>query len=465
MRVLLVVPPQSATYANLSAPNIHPLGLGYIGAVLEGGGHSVRIINMDADKITEQVFADILRKGDFGAVGITTTTPTFNGSIRLTKLVKENSGAVTVLGGIHVTTLPEESIGFESVDFVIKGEGENTIVGLMDYLEGRTGIESVDGLYYKQNGRIFKNGERELIANLDGIPFPARHLFNNQCYIYPDTLSASVFPIITSRGCPAQCTYCAANCIFKRRFRARTPKNIVNEIEFLSNRFKAKEIHIWDDNFTLIKSRVIQIKEELKRRGLRLKFAFPNGLRIDCVDEEVLSALKEMGTYSIAFGVESGSQETLDKVKKGIKLERIEEAFKMVRKFGIEIWAFFIIGLPDEDERRIKETIEFAKKINPDIAKFHLLKPFPGTEVYQELSKDKLILDYNFDNYGIHMPPVHRLKALSAGQILNLQKQAYRSFYFRPSVLVKHLFRAKSFYRLKLNFITGRNILKSIIRR
>lgn len=464
MKILLVVPSQFKIYGNLSAPDFPPLGLGYIAAVLEKAGHIVRIVDMDADGIKGHEFIKILKMENYGLVGITTTTPTFNEAVYLTRIVKQNSNAFTVLGGMHVTVMPEESMKFDSVDFIVKGEGERTIVELVDYLEGRLKLKAVDGIYYREDGRITKNNDRELIANIDEIPFPARHLYNNKNYTYPDTLSAPVFPIVTSRGCLGHCIYCAVKCMFKNKFRTRTPRNVVDEIELLVTRFKAKEIHIWDDNFTFVKSRVIQIKDELKRRNLKVRFAMPDGLRVDCVDKELLRALKEMGTYSVAFGVESGSQKTLDRVKKGIRLERIEEVFRLTRKAGIEIWAFFMIGLPDEDGTRIRETIDFAKKINPDVAKFHILKPFPGTEVYKEFSSSNLILDYNFDSYGIHTPPVHRLKNLSREEILGWQKYAYRSFYLRPGILLRHIFRLKSFHRLKLNFIAGRSVLESMVK-
>lgn len=465
MKILLIAPSQSRVYGKFSAPAFPYISLGYLAIVLEKAGHHVKIMDIDAEKVSEQDFIKNVIEENYGLVGITTTTPTFNEAIHLADLVKKNSKAFTVLGGVHVSVMPEESMKFNSVDFIVKGEGEKTIVELADYLEGRIKLESVDGVYYRQDGKILKNKDRELISNLDEIPFPARHLYKNQNYTYPDTLATPAFPIITSRGCPAHCSYCATNSIFKHNFRARTPKNVVDELEFLVKEFKAKEIHIWDDNFVFIKSRVIEIKNEIKRRNLKLKFAFPDGVRIDCVDEELLTALKEMGTYSIAFGIESGNQYILNKINKGIRLECVEKVFRLVRKLGMEIWAFFIIGLPDEDKEKIKETITFAKNINPDVAKFHILKPYPGTKVYEEFLKDNLILDYNFNNYGLHTPPVHRLKNLSADQILYWQKRAYRSFYLRPAILMRHVFRLKSINRLKLNFIAGKNILKSVIKR
>lgn len=462
MNILLVSPSQFKAYGNLRPPDYPHLGLAYLAAVLEKKGHVVKIIDIDADGITGKRFVTVLKQNTYGLVGITATTPTFNNAIELTRFIKENSNAFTVLGGIHVTVTPEESIKYDSVDFIVKGEGELTILELVRYLEEGTDIAAIDGLYYKNNGSIMKNKDRALIDNLDDLPFPARHLYNKRNYSYPDALLKPALPIITSRGCPAACTYCNSKSIFTRRFRIRSPQNILAEIEYLIKEFGVKEIHIWDDNFTTQKNRVFQIRDEIKRRNIRIKFAFPNGLRADYVDEEVLGALKDMGTYSVAFGVESGNQKVLDRVNKNIKLEEIERAFRLARKIGLEIWAFFMIGLPGETEDSIKDTINFAIKLNPDVAKFHILKPFPGSEVYKEFLKDGLLLDNDFDHFGIHTPPVHRLETLSPDALLKWHKRAYRSFYLRPSVIIRQLLRLKSFNRIKLNISAALGVLKNM---
>lgn len=462
MKLLLVVPSQSDTYGSFSAPDYPSLGLAYLGAVLEKAGHFVRIIDIDADKVSDQDFIKESTTAGYKLVGITTTTPTFNKAVNLSKLVKANSKAYTVLGGIHATIMPEESIRSDSVDFIVKGEGEKTILELIDYLEGRTALESVDGIYYKQNGNILKNKDRALISNLNEIPFPARYLFNQQRYTYPDTLYNCAFPIITSRGCPANCTYCNSKNIFSRKFRYRSAENVVDEIEYLIKNFNAREIHIWDDNFTVRKERVFQIRDEIKRRRIKTKLAFPNGLRADYVDEETLRALKDMGTYSVAFGVESGNQRILDRINKNLKLEEIERAFRLAKKIGLETWAFFMFGLPTETEETIKDTINFAIKLNPDVAKFHILKPFPGSDVYKEFMEAGLLLDNNFDHFGIHTPPVHRLETLSPQDLLKWHKKAYRYFYLRPSMFVKQLLRLKSFNRIRLNFSAAFGVLKNM---
>jgi len=460
MKILLVNPSQSGVYGKMNPPDYPPMGLAYIGAVLEKAGHGVRIIDISADKISNNYFAGIL--GDYDLVGLTATTPTFRSAELLCRLVKENSSAITILGGIHATIAPEECAKSGFIDYVVRGEGEETIAELVTALEKNKEVKKIKGLSFKNKGKVIHTPNRELIKNLDEIPFPARHLFNHQKYTYPDSLLNPVMPIMTSRGCPHGCTYCCTKLIFSRRVRFRSAKNVVDEIECLIKRYGVKEIHFWDDNFTLNKQRVFEIRDELKKRKIKLNFAFPNGLRVDQVDEEILRCLKEMGVYSMAFGVESGNQIILDNVKKGTNIAQIEKAYSLAKKLGFETWGFFMLGLPGETEETIKKTISFAKKINPDVAKFHILKPFPGTEVFNELKEKGLITNFNYSDYGIHTHPVHRLPNLSEDDLLNWSKKAYRQFYLRPSKMLNQLLRLKSFERIRLNIKTAISLLSSM---
>jgi len=461
MKILLVNPSQSRVYGKMASPDYPPMGLAYIGAVLEKNGHSVRIIDIDADKISVNEFIRIIKCG-FEIVGFTATTPTFNEAEKLSKLVKENTKAVTILGGIHATIDPASCLKSGSIDFLIRGEGELTVVELVNEINGKKNFSNIRGISFNHKNKIVHNENRELIKELDEIPFPARHLFNQQKYSYPDSLRSPVMPIITSRGCPHACTYCCTKLIFSRRVRFRNAKNIVDEIEELIKNYKVKEVHIWDDNFTLYKKRVLDILKEIKKRNIKLKFAFPNGLRADQVDEDILRWLKQMGVYSLAFGVESGNQIILNNVKKGETLESIEKAYELSRKFGFETWGFFMIGLPGETEETVNNTIEFAKKLNPDVAKFHILKPFPGTEIFEELKEKGLITIFDYSKYGIHTRPVHRLPNMNEDDMMALAKKAYKEFYLRPSKIINHILRIKSIERLKLNFKTGVSILKAV---
>jgi anaerobic magnesium-protoporphyrin IX monomethyl ester cyclase len=463
MKILLVNPSQYELYGGLQAPDHPPMGLAYVGAVLEKEGHEVKIIDIDADGITEEEFKGMIRTSGFGMVGVTALTPSFHKAVEITRVVKANSDAWTVLGGIHPTIMPELSLEPESVDFIVKGEGEMTVNELVDRLENGKCLSDVDGIGYKVSGRNVINRDRDLIKDLDDLPFPAMHLFKNRSYTYPDALYSPTLPIITSRGCPGSCTYCNTKNIFTKKFRARTAENVVDEFQHLVEDFGVREIHIWDDNFTTLKQRVLEVRDEVKKRGLKIKFAFPNGLRIDFIDEDILRALKDMGTYSIAVGIESGSQKILDVIKKGITIEKIRERFAMIKKVRLESWGFFMIGLPEETPETIMETIRFAIDLDPDIAKFHILKPFPGTEVFEQLSRKGLITSTDFDLYGIHTRPAHRLEHLSEDDLLEWQNKAYKMFYLRPGKMISQILRMSTWNRIKLNTVTGFTLLKKML--
>lgn len=455
MRIILVNPSQSESYGGFGAPVYLPLGLAYIGAVLERNGHKVQIINIDTDELNTEDLRKKFAIEKPELVGISVLTSSYKRAVRLAKLVKESSPSYIVLGGIHPTVLPQDSIGSSSIDFVVRGEGERTIIELIHCLENKGHLSKVDGLVFKNNNQIIINRPREPIEDLDSLPLPARHLFKHQRYSYPDTLTNFAFPIITSRGCPGNCTYCNTKSLFGRKIRFRSPKNIVDEIEYLIDNYGAREIHIWDDNFVTQKSRVFQIRDEIKKRNVRVKFSFPNGIRTDYINEDIIVALKDMGTYSVAFGVESGNQKILDRIKKGIRLEQIKKAFSLAKEAKFETWAFFILGLPGENKNTILETISFAKELNPDVVKFHLLQLYPGTEIFREFSNNGLISDYGYDNYGIHSSPAYILPGLNKEELIKWHKKAYYQFYLRPAKLINHLLRIKSWHRLKLNIKTA----------
>ena len=463
MKILLINPSQKAAYGTVAAPSFPPIGLGYLAAVLRKNGHNVQIIDVDAENLNDDTMYDSIRKVSPDIVGITSTTPTFHQALEMAKLAKQAGSAKTVLGGVHVTIDPLNSFSHD-VDFIIKGEGECTFMELANAIEsGNRDLSKIKGLLYKNaDGKITQNADRELIDNLDSIPFPAWDLFNRNIYSYPDTLRTPVLPIITSRGCPGKCTYCCTKLIFGRRFRSRSPGNIADEIEWLVSEYGIKEVHIWDDNFTTNKKRVLEFCDEIKQRNFDISFAFPNGMRADYLNEEILSALKGIGVYSIALGVESGNAEVLKNIKKGIDLEQVKNIVKISKKLNLETWCFFMFGLPGDNRKTIRETIDFAKALDPDIAKFHILKPFPGTEVYDQLRDSGLIISTNYDDFGIHTRPVHRLPELESAELVEFQKQAYREFYLRPSKLFKQIYRLKSVNRIKTNVSAGISILKTM---
>ncbi len=459
MKIFLINPSHGEVYGKLTPPDHPHLGLAYVAAVLEAEKHDVRIIDIDAEALTDDSLGKIIEVEKPDLAGITATTPVFYSALKIAEIVKKNSLAHTVIGGIHATLIPVECAENPFIDFVVVGEGEKTIVELLNAIQDKSDFSDIKGLVYKSGKQIIQNGVREPIQDLDAIPFPARHLFKNQKYTYPDALRYPASPIITSRGCPGNCTFCTAKFLHGKRFRCRSAENILDEIELLIKDYGVREIHIWDDNFITNRNRVFAFRDGIIRRNIKVLFSFPNGIRADFINRDILKALKDFGTYSVAIGVESGNQNILDMIQKGIKLEQIENAFRLAKEMKMETWGFFLIGLPGEDRNTINDTINFAIKLDPDIAKFHVLKPFPKSIVYEQLKSQGLIIDENYIHYGIHTKPVHRLPTVSQDELLELQQRAYRRFYMRPSKMLKEIMRLKSWNRMKLNLITGSSVL------
>ncbi|MCC6028100.1 MAG: B12-binding domain-containing radical SAM protein, partial [Archaeoglobus sp.] len=278
-----------------------PLGLGYLASVLRERGFKVRIID---DLVENLNFSDFLKKiKDSLIVGITSTTPTFKSALEYAKKIKKAFPDIfVILGGVHVSFEPEKALKNEFVDAVCIGEGERTIVELAERVESGRDLEDVKGIYFKKEDKIVKNPPREFIQDLDSIPFPAFDLMPLEKYsLLGERLE--VFPMITSRGCPFSCRYCSSSLFMGRRFRARSAKNVADEIEWLVNDFNARHIAFGDDTFTLSKKRVAEICKEIKSRKLDITWSCSS--RIDTIDRELLEIMKSAGCSAIYYGIES----------------------------------------------------------------------------------------------------------------------------------------------------------------
>jgi len=456
MHVLLIQPSQfrngmSLLYGRLGTIDQPPMSLAMLAAVLLEAGFEVDILDMDAEGASAQDVCRLIKSRDTGLVGLSVTTPIYKNALELCQEIKRSDPAIPIcMGGYHPTATPDACLKSGVVDYVVRGEGELTLLELANAIkQGSAGmVETVAGLSFKKGGRIFSNPDRELVADLDSLPFPARHLFTCSAYSYPDTRYSPAFPLYTSRGCPGRCTFCQQRQITGGKLRSRSAGRVADEVEHLVSRYGAREIQFFDDMFTLNRKRVFEIRDEFLARNIKVAVAFTGGIRVDTATREVLKAMREMGGYSIAFGIESGDQEILDRSRKGITLEQARKAVAMAKEAGLETTCFFMVGLLGESHSSIKKTIDFALELDPDIAKFHVLKPFPGTQVHRQMKEHGLITDYNFENYGIHTYPVHRTEELSQEDIHRYQKIAYRRFYFRPRIILKHISRINSRARL-----------------
>lgn len=408
-----------------------PLGLGYLASVLRANGFKVQIV----DNLVERLSFDglIKRIKNSQIVGITSTTPTFKSALRYAKVIKGKlSNVFVILGGVHVTFMPYEALRHECVDAVCVGEGEQTIVEVAERVEEGKSLEGVRGLIYRDGLTVVENEKRGFIEDLDSLPFPAYDLMPLDKYTVLGR-KLEQFPMITSRGCPFGCRYCSSSLFLGRKFRARSAKNVVDEMEWLNEAFGAKHIAFGDDTFTFNKMRVFEICDEIMRRGLDVEWSCSS--RVDTINYELLKKMREAGCVAIYYGVESANQETLSKYyRKRIRLEKVEETLNLTRKVGITTICSFIIGAPFETKEDIKNTLKFAIKLNPDYAQFSILTPYPGTEIYEEAKSKNLILTENFEEYTAGKPILKNIH-MAPKEISKLLKYCYLRFYLRPGFI------------------------------
>lgn len=336
-------------FLQISTP---PLGLGYLASNLRENGFKVRII----DDLVEKLSFDELLKRLKGSkiVGITSTTATFNSALAYAKKIKNALKDVfLILGGVHVSFEPEKALQNDFVDAVCIGEGEETIVEVAERVEADKSLEGVRGVYYKENGKIIRNERRGFIEDLDSLPFPAYDLMPLDKYtVLGERLEQ--FPMITSRGCPFACRYCSSSLYMGHRFRARSARNVADEIEWLCEEFEAKHIAFGDDTFTLNKKRVVDICTEIKKRGLEITWSCSS--RIDTITAELLKMMKSAGCVAIYYGIESASKRILDYYRKKISLEKAKEVVRATKKAGISAICSFILGAPMETKEEMKKN-------------------------------------------------------------------------------------------------------------
>jgi anaerobic magnesium-protoporphyrin IX monomethyl ester cyclase len=425
-----------------------PLGLAYLAAVLKRAGHDVNLIDAAVSNLTDQQIVDEVRQFNPDLIGITTLTPRYRIALALAMLLKEELGIPVLIGGSHVTALPDETMRTGCFDFAVLGEGETTIVDLVEALERNRDLSTVKGIAYRKDGRVMMTEPRPLIENLDTIPFPARELLPPLSEYRPSPAACRRLPqatMMTSRGCPYRCAFCD-RAVFGNFARTRTAQNVVDEMELLVTRDGAREIRFWDDIFNIDQQRVVSICEELISRKLDLPW---NCLaRATHMNETVLKAMAKAGCWQVDYGIESGNQTILNGVMKGQTLEQVERVVKLTRKAGIGVRGFFMLGLPGENESTMRDTIRFAKRLDLTSAVFHITTPFPGTDLFETAKKSgELRSEVNYDEYmlGFSEDVPYVPKGLTAERIKEIQRKAYWQFYFRPSFLLKRALETRSF--------------------
>jgi len=420
MRVCLVNPPhitEDIIFSNV----FQPIRLAYVAAALEQAGHEVVIIDalgegwqkrrklgagrylvgLGYNEIAQRISA-ISPK----VVGVAAPyTLQAESSFNLASAIKAcGSKPPVVMGGPHATAFPLECLNQQDVDAVIVGEGEQAILQLVDLLESGSCVEeavNIPNVAVRIDGEPKLPQERVYMDNLDNIPFPARHLMPLESYFkaaraarvgYTTTLCAQRWTsIISSRGCPYKCIFCTVHKHMGRKYRGRSSVNVVNEITECVDKYGVNFISFMDDNLTFDKERILQICRLMVERRLNIKWGTPNGVRADLLDEELISSMKTSGCVHICVAPESGNQDIVDNViKKKMKLEAVEMAVRLCKKYDIRVDSFFVIGLPRESKANIQETIDFAAKLRQlgvSDVKFHIAQPYRETELYDVCRK------------------------------------------------------------------------------
>lgn len=386
MKIVLINPnplPESPWY---SKRPVTPMGLMYIAAVLEKEGYEVKIIDAYLERLSQIELSKRIIKQDPNVVGITTDSCNFQESLRVAKLVKNISNALVVIGGPHVTVRPKEVIQYPEVDVVVIREGEYTMLDIVRRIEDRTSLNGCEGCFFKENDKIIFNPPRQRIENLDALPFPARHLLPYKKYPRTYThggIKKPVDTMSTSRGCPFNCSFCSNRVIWGKNYTTRSPKNVVDEIEYLVAEYGTKGIYFREDNFTLNNKRVLEICEELHKRKIDIEWECSS--RVDIVNKSLLEEMYKAGCRAIWYGIESGSQETLKKLNKNISIEQSRNAVKISKEAGIKVGGSFMIGIPGETMEDIEKTLQLIRELKCTPTALHYFYAIPDSALYREV--------------------------------------------------------------------------------
>lgn len=435
MKVLLVNPaPNRRTWASYSF--LH-LGLAYLAAYLVECGHEVKVLDMTVRPMSDAELRHCLKKEHAQLVGVTATTPVIKSAWKVCQAAKEETGAWTVIGGAHVSAMPEESAELDFVDVVVTHEGEVTLVELCETLGLGGSLMAVKGIAFKGPEGVVRTAERGLIEDLNELPFPARQLFPplsayspSQPYLSRRKPSVN---ILTSRGCPYSCFFCYKG-VFGHRYRMRSVENVVAEWRSLVQDYRVKEIEVVDDNFALDVDRAVEICDRIVAEKLVIPWATFSGIRVDHPDHvRLLKAMKRAGCYRLAMGIESGSDDVLEKIGKKITTARAREAVKVAQSLGFEIMGLFMIGNVGETAESIQRTIDFARELNTDYAQFLIATPFPGSPMYAAVEKEGKFLVRDWDEYdNMGGQAFFEMGDITRELAEGMRQKAYRSFYLRP---------------------------------
>jgi len=460
-KILLINPP-----SELKNP-VLPLGLASIAAYLQEKQVDVSVIDAWAEKLSFNKLSQQVTQNQADIIGIYMLSPRYDQAKKTIEVCRQSlPNSIIVAGGPHTSAMPIETLNeIPELDVCVIGEGEKTMYELTTKK-----LSEVNGIAYRnKNGKLVLTQLREYIKDLDNLPFPSRDLFPLEKYkpAPPMARKESCYTMITSRGCPYQCTYCSKD-VFKDVYRTLSPKRVCDEIEELITKYKAEEIPFLDDDFSMNIKRAEAICDEIIKR--KLKFRWSCSTRVDQVNEQLLKKMKQAGCWLICYGVESGNQKILNSINKGFTIDQVISSFEMTRKIGILTLSSFMVGLPNETKETIQETFNLVKKIKPNFISCSMLMVFPGSRLFKLIKSGKYQGKLKVLKKEERIPGVF-LKGnyiafennLTFEELKKIIQKITRDFYLRPQYIIQFIKTIKSFSDFKYYLKGALKVLKSVI--
>ena len=416
--------------------------LGYAAAILLKLGYCVYLKDYQTERLSQKDLFHDIAQNNIGVVVISVTNATIFEDIALANLIKEKYGCTLILKGsifYNAEVQMLELLDLDSVDFLIGGEIDSVIGELVEYIyKDGVSIKDINNIYYKDNDGVMKPTKFHVWnENLDEVPFPARHMMNNSLYVRPDT-NDPMATIQTSRGCPSKCIYCLSPDISGKKVRFRSPQNVFEELKECYEVYNIKNFFFKADTFTINDKWVKELCELIIHSSLYKNIQFTANSRVRPLKQETLVLMKKAGCFTIAFGFESGSQNTLDKIKKGTSVEENLRAAKWAKRAHIPLYGFFMIGCPWETRSDIDKTIKHIFEINADFIEIHIALPYYGTKLYDLCKQSNTLSGSTIGNDYFHSNTTGT-KYVSKDDLIRIRKRTLLKYYLRPMYIIKKI--------------------------
>lgn len=480
MKITLLIPPTDLdkAYGGIQSLNhiLPGIGLAYIAAVLRQKGHQVSVLDAYVQRLSEsQAVEQIMDLGPdiLGVSLLTTSAPPAEAII--STLRSRAPKMTVVMGNVHANVFAQDLLARGLADFIVFREGEATMAELAAALQNGQDPDTVAGLAFMRQGKYITTPDRTFLEDLDTLPYPAWDLFPLHLYradprsVAADRhVSLASLPILASRGCPNRCTFCSSksNKSLGSRYRMRKPKEVALEMLKMSQRFGARSFFFADLSFPLVIDHGLQVCEEIMRLGLHKDISWRCEMRVKPISEQLLMGMKSAGCDRVMFGIESGSDEMLRRVKKGFSTQDVRQAVALCNKVGMDVDGMFMFGLPGESHEMAEQTLRFALELNPRFISTNLFVPYPGCDLYEELkAQGKIDLSDlgSFTSYPAYgsAKPVYIPEGWTVKELQAFQKRFARRFYLRPSFIFRQLAEMR-LEHLDLYWKAMLNILKPV---